>query len=290
MRLCRFDDNRLGVVEGDQVADVTAATKVLPPLAWPVPHGDHAIRNFGVLSAEIKRILAEAPRKPLGSVKLLSPIANPSKVMAAPLNYVNHVLESQADAGIHHGTWNAKFAEGETPVGKLGLFLKANSSVVGAGEGVATIMQERRNDHEIELTAVIGKECRNVKEEDALSVCAGFCIGLDMTVRGPEERSLRKSPDGYTVLGPWMVTSDELADPSNLDFWITVNGEVRQKTNTKELTVSLRRLISIASSWYTLYPGDVLLTGTPDGVGPVKPGDTMVAWIDKIGEMTVKVR
>lgn len=290
MRICRFDDNRLGVVEGDKVADVTAATKVLPPLAWPVPHGDHLIRNWAAVSAEIKRILPEAKRVPLAGVKLLSPIANPSKVMAAPLNYVNHVLESAADAGIHHGAHQTKFAEGETPVGKLGLFLKANSSVVGAGEGVQTIMHERRNDHEIELTVVIGKECRNVKEEDALSVLAGYCIGLDMTVRGPEERSLRKSPDGYTVLGPWMVTTDELADPESLDFQITVNGEVRQKTNTRELTVSMKRLIAIASSWYTLYPGDVLLSGTPDGVGPVKPGDVMVASFEKIGAMTVKVR
>ena len=290
MRLCRFDDQRLGVVEGDMVADVTAAADLLPPLRWPVPLGDHALRHFDLLTGAIGRVLAGAPRRPLASVRLLSPVANPAKVMAAPANYMKHVLEAAADAGINHGKNDTLVAEGETPVGKLGLFLKANSSVAGAGEGVALIRHERRNDHEVELAAVIGRQCRDVTEEHALSVVAGYCIGLDMTVRGPEERSIRKSPDSYTILGPWMVTADELGDPAALDFGLSVNGQVRQRSNTAEMTVGLKRLIAIASSWYTLHPGDVILTGTPEGVGPVAPGDVMEAWIDGIGRMRVAVR
>jgi 2-keto-4-pentenoate hydratase/2-oxohepta-3-ene-1,7-dioic acid hydratase in catechol pathway len=110
-----------------------------------------------------------------------------------------------------------------------------------------------------------------------------------MTIRGTEDRSFRKSPDSYTVLGPWLVTADEIPDPGALDVSISVNGTERQKANTRELILGVPELIAWASSFYTLYPGDVLLTGTPQGVGPVRPGDVMVASISRIGEMRVTV-
>lgn len=110
-----------------------------------------------------------------------------------------------------------------------------------------------------------------------------------MTIRGSEDRSLRKSPDSYTVLGPWLVTPDEVGDPGSLEVQIAVNGQVRQRERTSELILSVPQLIAWASSFYTLYPGDVLLTGTPQGVGPVKPGDEMLASISRIGEMRVSV-
>ncbi len=135
--------------------------------------------------------------------------------------------------------------------------------------------------------AVIGKTARNVKSGDALDYVAGYCIGLDMTVRGPEERSLRKSIDTFSVLGPWFVTADELADASQLDFWLTVNGEPRQSANTRDLVLSLPMLIEFASSYY---PGDLVYTGTPEGVGPVVPGDVIVTEFEGIGRMTVDVR
>ena len=168
--------------------------------------------------------------------------------------------------------------------------MKATSSVVGASQGVEIRHLDRRTDHEVELTAVIGKRATSVARADALSFVAGYCIGLDITVRGPEDRSLRKSIDTYTVLGPWLVTSDELADPSALDLSITVNGEPRQRANTRELILGVPELIEFASSFYTLFPGDVLLSGTPEGVGPIRPGDVMLARIDGIGEMQVHVR
>jgi 2-keto-4-pentenoate hydratase/2-oxohepta-3-ene-1,7-dioic acid hydratase in catechol pathway len=128
-----------------------------------------------------------------------------------------------------------------------------------------------------------------VAAADALGYVLGYAIGLDMTIRGPEERSLRKSPDSYAVLGPWLVTADEVRDPGNLSLKLTVNGETRQDAHTSDLILSVAQLIEWGSAFYTLYPGDVILTGTPQGVGPVRPGDVMVATIERIGSMQVNV-
>ena len=109
-------------------------------------------------------------------------------------------------------------------------------------------------------------------------------------MRGPEERSLRKSIDSYPVLGPWLVTSDEIGEPNDLELRLTLNGQVKQQANTRDLVLSVRELIAFASSYYTLHPGDVLFTGTPEGVGPVQAGDIIRAKIDKIGEIELAVR
>jgi 2-keto-4-pentenoate hydratase/2-oxohepta-3-ene-1,7-dioic acid hydratase in catechol pathway len=112
-----------------------------------------------------------------------------------------------------------------------------------------------------------------------------------MTVRGREDRSFRKSIDGYAVLGPWMVTADEIADPDALPLSLTVNADTRQDSNTNMLIYDCRRLIEFASSFYTLYPGDLIYTGTPEGVGPVKPGDIIVCRSNPaLGELKVAVR
>jgi len=111
-----------------------------------------------------------------------------------------------------------------------------------------------------------------------------------MTVRGTEDRSLRKGVDTYSVLGPWLVTADEIADPDKLDLEILVNDEMRQKSNTSNLIFDCAKLIEYASAFMTLYPGDIIMTGTPEGVGPVVPGDTMQARIEGIGSMSVPVR
>jgi len=216
-------------------------------------------------------------------VKLLPPVANPGKIVAAPVNYKAHLEESRNDVEIN---FNRKVIEIQT----IGLFLKATSSIVGASEGVAVSMPERRNDHEIELVAIIGKPARNVSKEDALDYVAAYCIGLDMTIRGQEERSMRKSLDTFTVLGPWMVTADEVGEPNTQQMVLTVNDEPRQNANTGDLIMNVRDLISWASTFYTLQPGDILMTGTPDGVNRVVPGDTIHATIEKIGGMKVKVR
>ena len=173
---------------------------------------------------------------------------------------------------------------------EIGLFLKATSAMIGAGEEIVLSHPDRRTDHEIELAAVIGRRCKNVPKTEALDYVAGYCIGLDITIRGPEERSLRKSADTYAVLGPWLVTADELGPPSGLELSLAVNGEARQRANTDALIMGVDELIELASSFYTLEPGDVIYTGTPEGVGPIRPGDTVSAKIERIGGMTLHVR
>jgi 2-keto-4-pentenoate hydratase/2-oxohepta-3-ene-1,7-dioic acid hydratase in catechol pathway len=282
MRLCRYDD-RLGAVRGEVVFDVTSALDVLPPYRYPLPRVDPLIAQLDRLRPQIDAEAAKGHGLPIARVELLSPIANPGKVIAAPVNYKKHLDEARADAAIHH----QKQVE---EIERVGLFLKAPSSVVGPSEGVTIRHLERRTDHEIELAAVIGRKADRVSRQEALACVAGYCIGLDITVRGPEERSLRKSIDSYTVLGPWLVTADELPNPAGLDLLLAVNGEMRQKANTRDLIIDVPGLIAFASSYYTLMPGDVLLTGTPEGVAPIRPGDVMTATIEGIGTMSVRVR
>ena len=282
MRLCRFNDNRLGLVEGDEVLDVTAALEVIPPVRWPSPQGDALIRHLDAVRARVEEIRGGAARLKLAAVKLLSPIANPSKIPAAPVNYKAHEAEAALDPATFHGQQVARIQE-------VGLFLKANSSIAGVADGVPIGLPERRTDHEIELAVVIGKDAFRVSRDDAMQYIAGYTIGLDMTLRGKEERSLRKSCDGFTVLGPWFVTADEIPDPGNLDMTLRVGNELRQKANTRDLVIDIPGLIEMATKFYTLVPGDIIMTGTPDGVGPVKAGDEMVCTIEQVGEMRVPV-
>jgi 2-keto-4-pentenoate hydratase/2-oxohepta-3-ene-1,7-dioic acid hydratase in catechol pathway len=284
VRLCQFNDDRLGVVQQGFVRDVTAVLDQLPAFRYPLPLGDAFISALPTLRERILTTAASATAIPVSNVRLLSPVANPSKVVAAPVNYKKHLEEVAADPNLHHE--NAAHVQA---IHQSGLFLKATGSIVGPSQGVAIRHLDRRTDHEVELAVVIGKRAKSVMRQDALSFVAGYCIGLDITVRGPEERSLRKSIDTYTVLGPWLVTPDELPDPSGLELSISVNGELRQHANTRDLILGVPELIEFASSFYTLFPGDILLTGTPEGVGPIHPGDMMHARIEGIGEMDVPV-
>ena len=283
MRLARFDDNRLGVVTGDQIRDVTTVLAALPPLGYPAPIGDRLVASLDTLRPAIAAAAAAATPRPVTGVRLLTPVANPSKLVAAPVNYARHAAESAADPTIHHHQHLAD-------IERIALFLKATSALAGAGDGVALRHLDRRNDHEIELAVVIGLTADRVTRAAAMDHVAGYTIGLDMTVRGTEDRSFRKSIDTYAVLGPWLVTADEVGDPSALDLTLSVNGVARQMANTRDLVVDIPALIVWASSFYTLHPGDVIFTGTPDGVGPVVPGDVISATIAGIGTMNVAVR
>jgi 2-keto-4-pentenoate hydratase/2-oxohepta-3-ene-1,7-dioic acid hydratase in catechol pathway len=284
VRLCRFDDNRLGLVQGDLIRDVTGALDALPAFRYPLPLGDPFIAALPQLRERIRAAAQTAAAIPLAKVRLLSPVANPSKIVAAPVNYKKHLDEVTSDPNLHHQS-----VANTQPIHQIGLFLKATSSLVGPSQGVVIRHSDRRTDHEVELAVVIGRRASAVKRADALGYVAGYCIGLDITIRGAEERSLRKSIDTYAVLGPWLVTADELADPSALDLSLFVNGEARQRSNTRHLILGVPELVELASSFYTLFPGDVILTGTPEGVGPIGPGDTMHARIEGIGEMDVPV-
>jgi 2-keto-4-pentenoate hydratase/2-oxohepta-3-ene-1,7-dioic acid hydratase in catechol pathway len=285
MRLCRFDEGRLGIVEDGNVRDVTAALDVLPSYHYPLPLFDPLIANLDKVVERIESLQSSTSSTPIASVRLLSPVANPGKIVCAPVNYQKHLDEVREDAQLHHHNTGTM-----APIHTAGLFLKATSALVGPGEGIALRKLERRNDHEIELAVIIGRTADRVSRRDGYQHVAGYAIGLDITIRGPEERSLRKSPDSYAVLGPWLVTSDEVPDPGNLKLRITVNGEERQSSNTKYLILGVPELIEYASSFYTLYPGDIIITGTPEGVSPLQPGDLVSACIEKIGTMDVRVR
>jgi 2-keto-4-pentenoate hydratase/2-oxohepta-3-ene-1,7-dioic acid hydratase in catechol pathway len=288
MRLARFGDNRLGLVDGYVLRDITQVTERLPSLRWPFPAGDQFVAHLDTMRRMIRSAGDAAARIPVTDVKLLSPVANPPRILAAPINYRAHEAEA-SDPAIHQG--NDVSSEGfATPIDKFGLFLKSPTSVVGAGEGIELGFSGRRTDFEIELAVVIGEKIRNVPAEAALDSVAGYCIGLDITARGTEDRSFRKSADSYTVLGPWLVTADEIENPGNLELRLAVNGELRQHTNTKNMIVGVPDLIARASRAFTLHPGDVLLTGTPEGVGALSKGATIRATIEGIGSMDVKVR
>lgn len=289
MRLCRFDDDRLGLVEGLVVYDVTGSIEAVPSSRWPFPMGDALVAHLPQVCRAAEQLKPHARQFELAEVKLRSPVANPSKIMAAPANYRLHVEIDAKDPAIHHNVHNKQLAGLDRPVETLGLFLKATSSVTGACPGISLNWPEKRNDYEAELVVVIGKTGKNISAENAMDYIAGYCVGLDMSVRGAEERSFRKSADSYTVLGPWLTTADEIGDPEQLNLWLTLNGKPRQRSSTAAMTVGIRRLIEIASSAYTLYPGDILMTGTPEGVGAVVPGDTIVTGCDGLGEMTVPV-
>ncbi|MEC7488534.1 MAG: fumarylacetoacetate hydrolase family protein [Pseudomonadota bacterium] len=282
MKICRYNDDRLGIVDGGEVVDVTKALEVIPVTGWPAPMGDALIANLEAVCSRAAELAPSGERHALSSLTLKSPVANPTKVIGAPVNYYAHLEESLEDEGVN-------FGRDIKTIDHYGLFLK-NSVLVGAGEGVELHFTDRRNDHEVEVSMIIGKKGKNVPREVALDYVAAYAIGLDMTVRGTEERSLRKAIDSYSVLGPWLVTADEISDPDKLDFSIHVGDEERQNSNTDKLIFDCRKLIEYGSQFYTLYPGDVIMTGTPEGVGPVEPGDIMHCYCEGIGKMDVAVR
>lgn len=284
MKICRYNDNRIGVVRGDQVHDVSAIVDRLPAPKYPFPIWDVFIEHLDELRPEMEKLADAAAPVAVSGVKLLSPVANPTKVIGTPTNYNAHIAEMKVDTSLPAGSTN------RGSIDKAGLFLKANSSLIGPSEGVEIRFPDRRTDHEAELAVVIGKKCSDIPMDKIFDYVAGYAIGLDMVVRGPEDRSFRKSIDSYSVLGPWLVTKDEIADPDNLAFELTVNGVTKQKANTNDMIYDCAKQLSWATEFYTLYPGDILMTGTPEGVSQVKPGDTMHITMEGIGEMDVPCR
>lgn len=282
MRLCRFEPDRVGLIEGSEVHDVTSALGSLPEYRYPFPRHDVLIEALPNLREQMIREARRVPSLALNGVRLASPVANPGKIIAAPVNYQEHLREVRDDPALHHHS-------AINDIHRAGLFLKASSSLIGPSQRIKIRDLQRRTDHEIELAVIIGTACKRVTRARAADYIAGYSIGLDITERGPEERSLRKSIDTYTVLGPWLVTVDELPDPGRLELSLEVNGELRQKANTSDLILGVPELIEFASAYYQLLPGDVILTGTPQGVGPIRPGDTLLARIEQIGSMHVEV-
>lgn len=262
MRLVTYDGGRVGKVVGDAVVDLThlAPGGIIPLItAWPE------------LRAEAEA--ANERQRPLDSVRLDAPVPRPGKVVAAPVNYSDHKEEMKQQGDVSH----------------LGFFLKAPTSVLPPGGTIQLPYTDRRFDNEGELALVIGRRCKHVPAARALDVVFGYTCLLDITMRGGEDRSARKSFDTFTPLGPWLVTADEFGDPTDAELTCSVNGQLRQRANTGQLIWSVARLVEYISSVMTLEPGDVISTGTPAGVAPIEPGDSVSTSISRIGTLTVGV-
>jgi 2-keto-4-pentenoate hydratase/2-oxohepta-3-ene-1,7-dioic acid hydratase in catechol pathway len=287
MKIAVFDDYRVGLVEGDVVYDVTAAIPNASG-AWPPVFMTQAIAAWDKLLPQVQQARRSAKPIPLASVKLLPPNPCPVQVIAAPANYRKHIAEM--------GVAGMAVTKKGRSAREQGFFMKATASLTGPAHGIELPRgSTRRFDHESELAAIIGKTARNVRRENALDYVFGYSCLIDVTMRivkdvAEEERVMRKSFDTFTPLGPWIVTADEVPDPQQLSNQLFVNGECRQDANTRDMIVGVAELIELVSSVMTLYPGDVIATGTPEGIGPIKAGDKVTIRIANVGEMTVDVK
>ena len=277
MKIAVYDDSRIGLVRDGTLIDVTDLVGGGAG-EWPPVFILRAIAGFDRLRPKLDQALLARHGVPLDHVRLRAPIVFPTKVVAAPANYRLHIEEMRS---VVTGEIHA--------IEKYGVFLKAPSSIIGPGDTVELPFPDRRTDHEVELGAVIGKTARNVRAADAMPYVFGYTGVMDITVRGDEDRSTRKSFDTFTPVGPLLVTADEVPDPHDLALQLWVNGVRRQNGNTHDMIWNIPKLIEYASHVMTLYPGDLISTGTPDGVGPLTAGDEVAIEIERIGRMSVHV-
>jgi 2-keto-4-pentenoate hydratase/2-oxohepta-3-ene-1,7-dioic acid hydratase in catechol pathway len=209
---------------------------------------------------------------PVGYFELMAPVV-PSKVVAVGLNYRDHAAEFGMDIP-------------EEPI----LFLKASSTVVGPGASIVYPRQSERVDYECELAVVIGAEARSVRVNEAFSKVFGYTVSLDITARDLQVKdgqwTRAKNFDTFCPLGPWIET--ELS-PEDLAIELRLNGELRQSSRTDQMIFDVPHLISFISGVMTLYPGDVIMTGTPPGVGEISSGDMIDAYIEGIGALSCDV-
>jgi 2-keto-4-pentenoate hydratase/2-oxohepta-3-ene-1,7-dioic acid hydratase in catechol pathway len=275
MKICRFTllsdpqaAPRVGVVGDDGIHDVTGVTDLLPALRWPLPVGDQLIANLAQLAPRMAELAKGAPAIALDAVRLLSPVANPAKFVAGA------------------GNWKHMGA----PFGMIGFMGKAATALAGAGEGLQIRWPDRTTVHEPELAIIIGRKIdRPVSMDEALDYVAGYACAFDTTLKPErEDWAFCKSFDTYGTLGPWLVTADEIPDPSALGYRFWVDGDLRGERSFADLTGSPREMIAFASTAMTLYPGDIIMSGAAD-VGPILPGETMTIEIPGIGRMSTAV-
>lgn len=271
MRLV-FHDQRPGIIDGDRVIDLTPLIEHPPAAAGDAPRA--VIEQWAAIRARLAAGAAgDLPSQPFDPSLLGPPIPKPGKIVAAPVNYRDHREEMSA----------------KHTVAELGVFLKAPSSVIGPGDTILLPLAERRIDQEAELAVVIGVTARDVSVDRAFEHVAGYTCLIDVTLRGIEERSMRKSFDTFTPIGPWLTTVDEIRDPDDLLLRCWVNGTLRQEASTSALIYGVSQLIAYASSVMTLEPGDIVTTGTPAGVGPLADGDSICVEIEGLGRLDVGV-
>lgn len=280
MKLIRYLENgttHLGAVKDDRVVALDGAG--FPTMLGIVEGGADAlaaVRAF-VDGAEAGTALAD--------VRLLAPIERPSKYLAIGMNYAKHVEESDklGVARASHQVW----------------FNKQTTCLAGPYDDIDPGVTEKL-DYEVELGVVIGRRAKTVREEDALSYVFGYFVANDVSARDWQFHSqtftMGKSFDTHGPIGPWIVTADEVADPQNLDLRCYVNGELRQQNNTGGMIHTLAKQIAYLSTAFTLEPGDLIATGTPEGVGVgmepqsfLRPGDVVRCEVDGIGAIENRV-
>ena len=275
VKLLRFGDphrERPGV----QLAD---GTRIDVSAAAP-DYDEHFFASDGIerLRDWLPANAAQAPRVPDGT-RLGPPVARPSKIVCVGLNFRDHAAESG-------------MATPAEPV----LFFKSTSSITGPNDAVIIPKGATKLDWEVELALVVGRRAAHVEPSDAAAYVAGFVLHNDYSERAFQlERGGQwvkgKSADTFAPLGPWLVTSDDIADPQRLGMWLTVNGETRQKSTTANMIFGVFTLVSYVSQFMTLLPGDVISTGTPAGVGLgmkpepayLRPGDVVELGIEGLG-------
>ncbi|MGB4777328.1 fumarylacetoacetate hydrolase family protein [Microbacterium sp.] len=269
MKLALFNGHRAGIVDGDHIVDVTDLLPAASPAGawsdWLAVYGDFT----GVAALDQER----QPRLPLAEVALDAPLPRPGKLIAAPVNYVDHQVE---------------MSEQKT-IAEYGVFLKATSSILRPAGTVRLPYSDKRTDQEGELGIVIGRTATNIARGEALSHVAGYTGVIDISVRSTEDRSTRKSFDTFTPIGPWIVTPDEVGDPDALQLDCWVGDQHRQSVSTAEMIFDVAQLVAYASGVMTLWPGDVIASGTPAGVGSLSDGDQIVLEIERIGRLAVGV-
>jgi 2-keto-4-pentenoate hydratase/2-oxohepta-3-ene-1,7-dioic acid hydratase in catechol pathway len=282
---------RLGAIDTDMVVDVERLG-ARAGLALPSTMLDFIDLGPGAL-AGLRDALDEYRTRwpadvaiPRSNVKLLAPIPRPRKnIFGIGLNYVEHVAESA----------RALDTAKDLPKQPI-IFSKPPTSVIGPGEAI----EHNRNitqqlDWEVELAVVIGRTARRVTEAEALSYVFGYSVLIDISARDNRRAGqwiYSKGQDTYAPFGPCIVTADEIGDPHRLDLWLTVNGVMKQKSNTRHMLFKVPALIADISAAMTLEPGDIIASGTPDGVGAGRdpqewlwPGDVVEAGVDSIGQI-----
>jgi 2-keto-4-pentenoate hydratase/2-oxohepta-3-ene-1,7-dioic acid hydratase in catechol pathway len=293
---------RAGIVVEDQLFDAAAVTRnkayqsVIGILAdWRSAEG--ALRKAAASAAKSKR----KNGRPLSRTKLLAPVLWPSAIYCAGANYADHVAEMNKAHG----------RPPEPDPHTLGLqswhFIKASRSLANPGATVKISDYSQKMDWEVELAAVIGRPAKHVPQEKALAYVAGYTVANDLSARDRGRRPhvpdtspfkadwvSHKSFDGSCPLGPWIVPARDIPDPQNLGLKLWVNDVLKQDSNTGKMIFNLAEQIAHLSSRLTLHPGDLILTGTPAGVGVgrgefLKAGDTVKIWIERIGEISNKM-
>jgi 2-keto-4-pentenoate hydratase/2-oxohepta-3-ene-1,7-dioic acid hydratase in catechol pathway len=282
MKLVRYRDGKtaaLGVIKDDGIVPLAAIGCRYPTMLALIEAGEPAIAEIraGLASASATLRLADA--------ELLAPIERPGKFLAIGMNYGKH-LEEADRLGVPraaHQVW----------------FNKQTSCLAGPYDMIETGATEKL-DYEVELGVVIGKRAKNVSADEAASHVFGYFVANDVSARDfqfhSQTMTIGKSFDTHGPIGPWIVTADEISDPHNLELKCFVNGEQRQASNTKHMIANLWAQIAYLTSAFTLDPGDLIATGTPEGVGVgmdpqvfLKPGDVIRCEIDGIGTIENRV-